>query len=79
MSSYTDHVFVELIKTDKDILSIELLRAMLSVIPCALPTKIPPAKLISILSRYLIHLDKGINHITRLPSALLFTKEDKFS
>lgn len=53
----------DMIRPERDIIAIQLLQLLLQSIPTVVP-KLPIPKLVSILSKYIIHLDKGIEEMS---------------
>jgi hypothetical protein len=53
----------DMIRPERDIIAIQLLQLLLQSIPTVVP-KIPILKLVSILAKYIIHLDKGIEEMS---------------
>jgi hypothetical protein len=53
----------DMIKPERDIIAIQLLQLLLQTIPTVVP-KIPIPRLVGILAKYIIHLDKGIEEMS---------------
>ena len=73
------HVHVELLEKSKTpgVLGLELLKLAISCIPIAFPSKISVSELVTMLAKFLIHLDKAIrDKASSILSQLMETRSD---